>query len=91
MEIIKPYDYITEAIMKLSSVSKRILYVEEGIENGGAAVITMNSLRTHGFDFNATEYRIAAIDDDFVSPTHPTDLYDFAGLSSKKLVEKMIL
>lgn len=91
VEIIKPYDYITEAIMKLSSVSKRILYVEEGIENGGAAVITMNSLRKQGFDFNATEYRIAAIDDDFVSPTHPTDLYDFAGLSSKKLVEKMIL
>ena len=90
-EIIKPYDYITEALMKLSSVSRRILYVEEGIENGGAAVITMNALRKQGFDFSSTEYRIAAIDDDFVSPTHLTDLYAFAGLSSNKIVEKMIL
>lgn len=91
VEIIKPYDYVAEALMKLSGVSKRILYVEEGIENGGAAVVTMNEIRKHGFDFSSTEYRIAAIDDDFVSPTVPCDLYDFAGLSPTKLVEKMIL
>lgn len=90
-EIIKPYDHISDALMRLNGKSKRILYVEEGIENGGAAMITMNSLRKSEFDFSATEYLIAAIDDDFVSPTHHTDLYDFVGLSSKKLVEKMIL
>ena len=91
VEIIKPYDHVAEALMKLSGVAKRILYVEEGIENGGAAVLTMNEIRKHGFDFSSTEYRIAAIDDDFVSPTFPCDLYDFAGLSPTKLVEKMIL
>jgi deoxyxylulose-5-phosphate synthase len=77
--------------MKLNNKAKRILYVEEGIENGGAAVLTMNSLRKLGFDFSSTEYRIAAIDDDFLSPTRPADLYDLAGLTPKKLVEKMIL
>lgn len=91
VEIIKPYDHVAEALMKLSGVAKRILYVEEGIENGGAAVLTMNEIRKRGFDFSSTEYRIAAIDDDFVSPTFPCDLYDFAGLSPTKLVEKMIL
>ena len=90
-EIIKPYDHISEALMKLCGRAKRILYVEEGLENGGAAVLTMNSLRKLGFDFSFTEYRIAAIDDDFLSPTRPADLYDLAGLTPKKLVEKMIL
>ena len=91
IEIIKPYDYISDVLIKISGVSKRILYVEEGIENGGAATITLNSIRKVGFDFASTEYRIAAIDDDFLSPSHPCDLYDIAGLSPTKLVEKMIL
>ena len=91
VEVIKPYDYISDVLIKISGISKRILYVEEGIENGGAATLTMNSIRKIGFDFASTEYRIAAIDDDFLSPSHPCDLYDFAGLSPTKLVERMIL
>lgn len=90
-EVIKPYDHIAEALMKLSGGCRRILYVEEGIENGGAAILTMNSIRKRGFDFGLTEYCIAAIDDDFISPSTPCDLYDLAGLSPTKLVEKMIL
>ena len=90
-DIIKPYDSVSNVLMKLNGKSKRILYVEEGIENGGAAVLTMNSIRKSGFDFSSTEYRIAAIDDDFLSPTHPCDLYDLAGLTPTKLVEKIIL
>ncbi len=90
-EIIKPYDFITDTLMTLSGKAQRILYVEEGIENGGAAVLTMNNLMKAGFDFSATEYRIAAIDDDFVSPPEICDIYEYAGLSTKKLVEKMIL
>ncbi len=90
-EIIKPYDNIVEAIMPLCGKTKRILYVEEGIENGGAAVLTMNSLRKRGFDFSETECRIAAIEDDFISPSTPCDIYEYAGLSPEKLVEKMLL
>ena len=90
-EVIKPYDFITESLMQLSGKASRILYVEEGIENGGAAVLTMNSLNKAGFDFGKTDYRIAAIDDSFVSPTDPCDIYDYAGLSAVKLVERMIL
>ncbi len=90
-EVIKPYDHISNVLMKLNGKAKRILYVEEGIENGGAAVLTMNYIRKIGFDFSSTEYRIAAIDDDFLSPTHLVDLYDLAGLAPTKLVEKMIL
>ena len=91
VETIKPYSFAADTIMNLSGKTKRILYVEEGIENGGAAVLTMNALIKHEFDFNQTNYRIAAIDDSFVSPDNLCDIYDFAGLSSQKLVEKMLL
>jgi 1-deoxy-D-xylulose-5-phosphate synthase len=90
-EVIKPYDFITETLMSLSGKVKRILYVEEGIENGGAATLTMNSLRKSGFDFGVTDYRISAIEDSFVSPDAPCDIYEYAGLSPRKLVERMLL
>ena len=90
-EILKPIDSLTDALMKISGSVKRVLFVEEGIENGGAAVILMNAIRKSGFDFSSTEYRIAAIDDDFLSPSELCDIYDYAGLSVKKIVEKMIL
>lgn len=91
IEVIKPYGFACDALMRLSGKSRRILYVEEGIENGGAAVITMNYLRRAGFDFSKTEYIVSAIDDTFLSPAYPTDLYDLAGLSVKKIVEKILL
>ena len=91
VEIIKPYDNVANLIMKLSSKTNKILYVEEGMENGGAAVLTMNAIRKRGFDFKNTKYSILAIDDDFVVPTGVCDIYDFAGLSPRKIVEKMIL
>lgn len=90
-EVIKPYGFACDALMKLCGKSRRILYVEEGIENGGAAVNTMNYLRRAGFDFSKTEYIVSAIDDTFLSPTYPADLYDLAGLSVKKIVEKILL
>ena len=70
--------------------ARRILYVEEGIKNGGAAESTLTRLLGLGFDLNKTDYRIAAIDDNFASPKELCDIYDYVGLSPKKLVEKML-
>lgn len=90
-EIIKPYGFVTDILMKLSAKVRRILYVEEGIENGGAGLITMNCLRKAGFDFSETEYMISAIDDTFLIPESPCDIYELAGISAKKIVEKILL
>ena len=35
------------------------------------------------------KFDIAAIDDNFVSPSVKCDIYDYAGLSAEKLVEKI--
>ena len=89
VETLKPYAPAAKEILKLSSSAKRILYAEEGIKNGGAAEITREELISLGLDLSKTEYRIAAIDDEFASPESICDLYDYVGLSPEKLAKKM--
>lgn len=89
VETLKPYDKIAEVLMQLISSAKRVVYVEEGIKNGGAAEITRSELISLGFDLGNTDYRIAAIEDNFASPDSPCDLYDYVGLSPEKIAEKM--
>ena len=89
VETLKPYRAVAEKILPLLNNAKRIVYAEEGIKNGGAAILTREELILLGLDTTKTEYRIAAIDDNFASPDTPCDLYDFVGLSKEKLVEKM--
>ena len=69
--------------------AKRVVYAEEGIRNGSAAEITRAELISLGLDLSKTEYRIAAIEDNFASPDTPCDLYDYVGLSKEKLRDKM--
>lgn len=89
VETIKPYGEVADILLPMVSSAKRIVYAEEGIKNGGAAVITREELINRGFDLSKVDYRIAAIDDNFASPSEKCDLYDFVGLSPEKLVEKM--
>ncbi len=87
IERIKPYsDAVSFITEKLPSV-KNILYVEEGIKNGGAAMITRDALTECGYllDKNMS---ISAIDDNFVIPEKISDIYDFAGLSPEKIAKK---
>ena len=89
VETLKPYGAVAEKLLPLLKNAKRIVYAEEGIKCGGAAMITREELILRGLDMSKTEYRIAAIDDNFASPDTPCDLYDYVGLSKEKLVEKM--
>ena len=88
VECIKPYDKICDRILSIAKKAKQIIYVEEGIKNGGAAMITETILCEKGLDLSKTKYNIIAIDDNFASPDEPCCLYDFVGLSSKKIYEK---
>ena len=90
VETIKPYEPTAEQIYSLIKDARRVVYVEEGIKNGGAAEITLMKLISLGLDINKTDYRISAIDDSFASPKQLCDIYDYVGLSSEKLVQKML-
>lgn len=89
VETIKPYNKVAEYIYNYTKNSKKILYAEEGIRNGGAAEITRSTLIDMGFDLNKTKFVISAIEDNFASPCEICDLYDYVGLSPEKLAEKM--
>ncbi len=84
-EQIKPYRPLAEALIALPRPC-HILFVEEGIKNGGAAMITYSTMREIG-DVEGITYDIAAIDDDFLSPTKPCDIYDYAGLTAERLAK----
>ena len=89
VETIKPYDGVVKKLIDLLPRAKRVVYAEEGIKNGGAAEITLTELINLGFDPSKTEFLIAAIEDNFASPTKKCDLYDYVELSPEKLAQKM--
>lgn len=83
VERLKPYDPLVDFLVGITK-GRHILFAEEGIKNGGAAMITRDMLWERGALADC-EFDIAAINDDFLSPTELCDIYDFAGLSSEKL------
>lgn len=84
IEKIKPYDKAVAFIRRVISHNTHLVYVEEGIKNGGAAMITRSLLFEAGA-LNGVRFDIAAIDDEFANPSAPCDLYDYVGLSAEKL------
>lgn len=89
LESLKPYSTLADLISPLLLGAERIVFAEEGIKSGGAAMLLREELLEHGFDFTDTEYIISAIDDSFASPTERCDLYSYVGLDGKSLAEKM--
>ena len=88
VETLKPYENVADIVEALIPSAKRIVYVEEGIRNGGAAEILGAMLLERG-SLKNTEYKICAIEDNFASPDEITDLYDFVGLSPERIAAKM--
>ena len=88
VEKIKPYADSCNQIYDLVSSSDHVVYVEEGIKNGGAAMITGNTLTEMGIDTSKTTYDIIAIDDNFAAPEQITDIYDYVGLSAEKILAR---
>jgi 1-deoxy-D-xylulose-5-phosphate synthase len=84
VEKIKPYDNTVNFLESILSSGSHSVYVEEGIKNGGAAMITRDLLFERGA-LNGVRFDIAAIDDGFANPAEKCDLYDYVGLSAEKL------
>ena len=88
LEMLKPYDKTASLLLPYLKSAKRIVFAEEGIKNGGAAMLLREALSFKGFDFAACKYDIAAIDDNFASPTEMCELYDYVGLSPERLADR---
>lgn len=84
-ESLRPYSYLKEETEKYIKGAKRVLFVEEGIKSGGAAVSLRDALVEGGFDFTKTEFKILAIDDNFANPKEPCDLYLHLGFTKENI------
>ena len=84
VERIKPFDDTLDLIKTIVGQDTQIVYVEEGIKNGGAGMITRSRLYEMGVAPHS--FKVVAIDDNFVIPDTLTDIYDYAGLSPEKLI-----
>ncbi len=84
VERIKPFDDTLDLLKTIVGQDTQIVYVEEGIKNGGAGMITRSRLYEMGV--TPHNFKVVAIDDNFVIPDTLTDIYDYAGLSPEKLI-----
>ena len=84
LERIKPYTQAVSFIKRISTKGTHVVYVEEGIKNGGAGMITKDAVLNRDTEIS---FDIAAIDDNFANPAQLCDIYDLVGLSSEKISE----
>ena len=89
LEVLKPYSLTFDKLLPIFEKAERILLVEEGIKQGGFCELLLSYL-SERIDLSRGKYRIAAIDDNFASPSAPVDLYDYVGLSEGRLVDRML-
>lgn len=90
LERLKPYAHLVENVKVLLKQTERIIFAEEGIKKGGAAMSFVEELICQNELDLVDKLDVCAIDDNFASPTEVCDLYDFVGLSSDKLAERMM-
>ncbi len=86
VERIKPYDETLALLSEISNENTQFVYVEEGIKNGGAGMITESRLLELGV--RVSRFDIVAVDDNFVIPNTVCDIYDYAGLSAEKIAKR---
>ncbi len=89
LEKLKPYNEISDAVLQYISKAKRIVFAEEGIKNGGAAMLLREELMKKD-SLIAQKYLIAAIEDNFASPENKCNLYEELKIGPASLAEKMI-
>ena len=88
LEKLRPYKNTAELILPYIKDAEKIVFVEEGIKNGGAAEALREELTALGYDTKS--YNIVAIDDSFASPNERADLYDWLGMSPEALSKHFI-
>ncbi len=87
LEKLKPYEYTAQRIVPLIGQScDTVIFLEEGISNGGAASCLYEKLRNHpGFD--RKRYIVKAIDDDFVMGEKGKSLRQSAHITAEDIVK----
>ncbi len=83
LETLAPYALTAERLLPYLASSARIVFLEEGIRDGGAGMLIGDRLAALGV--KAT-YTVLAIDGHFASPDHITDLRTYCRITAEDVV-----
>ena len=85
LEALKPYGETAEHLRPLLPSGIPVVFLEEGIRDGGAAMLLADRLREIGA-LSDVGCKILAIDDHFANPDRPCDLLQYAGIDKMSIV-----
>ena len=86
LEELKPYDRLCDGIAPFLNRNKPVIFLEEGIFDGGACMLISERLLSMGL-LTPSQYRVLAIKDHFASPETPCDLLSFCKIDSNAVVD----
>ena len=83
LELLKPYGKLCESLDCILGERKTpIVFLEEGIKNGGAGMILADTL-SEKFGYNREKMRVVAIDDSFGYGAKNQNIYETLGISAE--------
>lgn len=83
LEELKPYEKTAKRLLSFVDKETPILFLEEGIYDGGAGMLLCDRLRALGHNGIRT---VLAIRDHFASPPMPADLYSYCEISEEDVI-----
>lgn len=87
LEELKPYEKTTEKLLSLLPPEGPVVFLEEGMENGGAGMLLGHAMEEKCPAFlGAHLYRVLAIRDHFAIPEKPDDLAAYCGIAAEDAV-----
>ncbi|MBQ4055218.1 MAG: 1-deoxy-D-xylulose-5-phosphate synthase [Clostridia bacterium] len=90
LELIKPYDVSAQNILKLLPAdAEKVVFLEEGVRNGGASMILCNILQKDPATAGK-KLVILAIDDPFTAGETNKTLYQSCGISADDVISAVI-
>lgn len=91
LELIKPYEESVKNIKKLLPRSfKKIVFLEEGVRNGGASMILTDILRSDN-EYKDKNIITLAIDDPFSAGSAGKTIYQSCGISADDVVKAVLI
>ena len=92
LETLKPYDVPADRIASLlPSSPAAIVFLEEGIKNGGAGMLTLDKLcERHAARMQNKKTKVLAIDDNFAVRTQEESIYRTAKISANDVLRAMV-
>ncbi len=87
LETLKPYDKTAEHLLSLLRRDQTIVFMEEGVGDGGAGMILHDRLQKSGY---CGTFKHLAIFDSFAEPPAPQDLFSYCKISAQDAVNAVL-